>query len=74
MTAQFNTKLLLTRDDLSRLGFNLSNSTLLRLEAAGNFPKRVRIGDHSVAWMASEIQQHIEALAAARVGPSGEAG
>lgn len=66
MTAQYNTKLLLTRDDLSRLGFNLSNSTLLRLEAAGNFPKRVRIGDHSVAWMASEIHAHIEALAAER--------
>ena len=66
MTAQFKTKILLTRNDLSRLGLNLSNSTLLRLEAAGNFPKRIRIGDHSVAWMASEIEQHIAKLSAAR--------
>lgn len=66
MTAMMNTKILLTRDDLPRLGIRISNSTMLRLEAAGKFPKRLRIGDHSVAWLASEIQAHIEALALAR--------
>lgn len=66
MTAMMITKILLTRDDLPRLGIRISNSTMLRLEAAGKFPKRLRIGDHSVAWLASEIHAHIEALALAR--------
>lgn len=66
MTAIMSTKILLTRDDLPRLGIRISNSTMLRLEAAGKFPKRLRIGDHSVAWLASEIHAHIEALALAR--------
>lgn len=54
------------RVDLRRRGIKISNSTLLRLEAAGRFPKRLRIGDHSVAWLATEIDQHIEALAMTR--------
>lgn len=66
MTALNSHKILLTRGDLPRLGLNLSNSTMLRMEAVGQFPKRVRIGAHSVAWLASEIHAHIEALAAAR--------
>lgn len=57
---------LYSREHLARLGFPQSNSTLLRLEAAGRFPKRVRIGDHSVAWIAAEIHAHIDALALAR--------
>lgn len=67
MTAILPTKILLTRDDLPRLGISVSPSTLLRLEAAGRFPRRIRLGAHSVAWLASEIYAHIEALAAERV-------
>lgn len=66
MTALNNNKILLVRGDLSRLGIKLSNTTMLRLEAAGRFPKRIRIGAHSVAWLASEVHAHIQALAAAR--------
>lgn len=66
MTAPPQARLLLTRGDLPKLGIGISNSTLLRLEAAGKFPKRVRLGAHSVAWLASEVAAHIEALAAAR--------
>lgn len=66
MTAIIQNKVLLTRGDLPRLGINLSNSTMLRLEAVGRFPKRVRIGEHSIAWLASEIDEHIANLAAAR--------
>ena len=68
MTVLNQNKILLVRGDLPRLGINLSNSTMLRLEAAGQFPKRVRIGAHSVAWLAAEIHAHIEALASAREG------
>lgn len=66
MTTLNSNKILLTRGDLPRVGINLSNSTMLRLEASGHFPKRVRIGAHSVAWLASEIRDHIDALASAR--------
>lgn len=61
-----STKLLLTRDDLPRLGLNYSNSTLLRWEKEGRFPKRVRIGGHSVAWLVSEINDFIASLGEAR--------
>lgn len=61
-----NVKVLLVRKDLVRLGINISNSTMLRWEAARRFPKRVRVGDQSVAWLACEIHQHIEMLAKAR--------
>lgn len=66
MTAQPLNKILLVRGDLPRLGINLSNTTMLRLEAAGRFPKRVRLSDHSVAWLAEEIFAYVEALASAR--------
>lgn len=56
-------RVLYTRVDLRRLGIRISNSTLLRLEAAGKWPKRVRIGDHSVAWLRDEVDAHIAALA-----------
>jgi predicted DNA-binding transcriptional regulator AlpA len=59
-------RLLYSREHLPRLGINLSPSSLLRLEAAGKFPKRVRIGAHSIAWLASEIHAHVDALAASR--------
>lgn len=66
MTALNTNKILLTRDDLPRIGITLSPSTLLRLEARSQFPRRVRLGDRSVAWLASEVKAHIEALAAER--------
>ena len=68
MTVLPPNKILLTRGDLPRIGLNLSPSTLLRLEAAGKFPKRIRVGEHSVAWLASEIHGHIASLAAERGG------
>jgi len=54
------------RSDLRTRGIKLSNSTLLRLEAAGRWPKRVRLGDHSVGWLASEVDAHIQKLAEER--------
>ncbi len=48
-------KRLATRVDLKRMGITLSNTTLLRLEARGRFPRRLRIGGTTVAWLMSEI-------------------
>ncbi len=49
-------KTLATRADLKRLGINVSNTTLLRWEARGRFPRRIRMAGTSVAWFLSEIE------------------
>jgi Predicted transcriptional regulator len=60
--------LLYGRRDLRMCGIKISDSTIARPEAAGKFPKRVRLSTNSVAWIASEIEDHIAALAASREG------
>jgi prophage regulatory protein len=45
-----------------------SQNHLRRLEAQGNFPKRIRIGANRVAWLREEIDRWIEARVAARNG------
>ena len=45
-----------------------SQNHLRRLEAQGNFPKRIRIGANRVAWLREEIDHWIEARVAARNG------
>lgn len=49
-------KALATRADLKRLGITVSNSTLLRWEQRGRFPRRIRMAGTSVAWLLSEIE------------------
>lgn len=53
-------KIILSRADLKALGIWQSNATLLRLEAAGRFPRRIRIGGTSVCWDRAEIMTWIE--------------
>lgn len=50
---------LANRADLARLGIKVSNSTLLRWEAAGRFPRRIRMAGTSVAWLLAEIEQWV---------------
>lgn len=57
--------LLLDRAGLRRSGIKLSNATLLRLEARGEFPRRLRIGN-SVFWQAHELDEYVGNLAARR--------
>jgi predicted DNA-binding transcriptional regulator AlpA len=45
-----------------------------RLEKAGKFPKRVPVGERRVAWVASEIEAHVEALLAKRSTGVGKLG
>lgn len=56
MTDETLTKTLATREDLQRLGINVSRVTLLRWEARGRFPRRIRMGGTTVAWFMSEIE------------------
>ena len=53
-------------DYLARRGIRASRSTLLRWEKEGRFPRRVRPGPHVVAWVQSEIDDYLDALAAER--------
>jgi len=57
---------LANRADLARLGIKVSNSTLLRWEAAGRFPRRIRMAGTSVAWLLSEIEDWLAARTAER--------
>jgi prophage regulatory protein len=58
------TKLLL-RDDLKSRGIPYSNMHLHRLEAAGRFPKRLRVGARA-AWLENEIEDWLQARVAER--------
>lgn len=49
-------KTLATREDLKCFGIPVSNTTLLRWEAHGRFPRRIRMAGTSVAWFLSEIE------------------
>ncbi len=57
--------ILIDHAELRRRGVKLHNSTLLKLEAKGKFPKRVRIGVN-VYWVAEEIDEFIRKLQEAR--------
>lgn len=59
-------KVILTRADLKALGIWQSNTTLLRHELAGRFPKRLRIGGTAVCWDRAEISAWIDARRAER--------
>jgi len=48
----------------SRIG--LSDATVWRLERAGKFPKRIRLGGNSVGWLSTELEEWIEKKAADR--------
>jgi prophage regulatory protein len=54
-------QLVLDRAALRRCGIRSSNSTLLRWEKAGEFPRRIRIGG-SVFWDLRAVQDHLERL------------
>jgi prophage regulatory protein len=47
-------------------GIPYSGQHIARLEAAGAFPKRIRLGQNRVAWLLSEIEEWLEARIALR--------
>lgn len=50
----------------SEFGITWCRMHLDRLEKAGRFPRRIRIGGNSIAWFEDEIAGFIEARAAER--------
>ncbi len=51
---------LIDAKEVSRI-IGLSRTTIWRLEQAGNFPKRVTIGERCVRWAKDEIDSWVEA-------------
>jgi predicted DNA-binding transcriptional regulator AlpA len=49
-----------TRHDLKRLGIKASNTTLLRWESLGHFPRRARLARTTVVWFRDEILKWIK--------------
>ena len=45
-----------------------SQNHLRRLEAKGQFPKRIRIGENRIAWLKDEVDSWIEERVNARSG------
>jgi prophage regulatory protein len=59
-------KLVSKKELKSVYGVPYSFAHVARLEAAGHFPKRVRLGACRVAWLAEEVQNWIDERVAAR--------
>lgn len=57
---------LLSRSDLKSLGITLSNSSLLRAEARGAFPRRLRLTPAKVCWDSAEVAEWLERRKAER--------
>jgi prophage regulatory protein len=53
-------------EKLKDYGIDWSRVHTLHLEKAGKFPKRVRMGENSIAYVESEILAWLEARAAER--------
>jgi predicted DNA-binding transcriptional regulator AlpA len=58
-------RILLTRADLKKLGIAVSNSTMLRMEAKGQLPKRRYLTSQTVVWDRGEIEAFLAGLFAA---------
>jgi len=52
-------KQLIDKRELTRL-VKYSPQHIARLEKAGQFPKRIRLGQNRVAWLLSEIEEWID--------------
>ena len=61
-----NHRVILVREDLQSIGIKVSNSSLLRWEHAGRFPRRIRMAGTSVAWLKSEVDAWLGERAAER--------
>jgi predicted DNA-binding transcriptional regulator AlpA len=55
---------IMSRSDLRVAGISYSDASLYRLEAAGMFPRRRKLGLRKVGWVADEIRTYLKKVAA----------
>jgi predicted DNA-binding transcriptional regulator AlpA len=55
-------QIFLTRADLKQRGITISNTTMLRREAQGEFPKRRYLTPRTVIWNCAEIDEFLASL------------
>ena len=67
MSDQRPTTTLIISNEITKL-IPYSQNHLRRLEAQGQFPKRIRIGANRVAWLRDEVETWIEDRINARAG------
>lgn len=65
-------KYLYDRKDLFRRGIRLSNTTMLRMEAAGLFPARCYLTPRTVCWPAEKVDAYLATLVGKEGGSDGE--
>lgn len=66
MSSTINQQIIVGREELRKMGIRASNSSLLRWEQLGRFPRRIRMAGTSVAWLKAEIDAWFEARAEER--------
>ena len=59
-------QVILTRKDLFDMGIDVGDSSLLRWEYYGRFPRRIKLSGTRVAWLKSEVDEWIKDRAAER--------
>ena len=67
MSSLGNSTSLIISNEITKL-IPYSQNHLRRLEAKGQFPKRIRIGANRVAWLRDEVETWIEDRINARAG------
>lgn len=63
-----DTPLLMTRQDLAKMGITYSNTHLLSLERIDAFPQRVRLSPQKVVWRHDEVIAWIDKRFSQRSG------
>lgn len=68
--AQYDKRLVSKKELRTVCGIPYTPQHIARLEAAGKFPKRVRLGPNRVAWLLSEVEGWITERLAIREASS----
>jgi prophage regulatory protein len=64
--AQYQKQVVSKKELKTVCGIPYSGQHIARLEAAGAFPKRIRLGQNRVVWLLSEVEAWLDARIAVR--------
>ena len=64
--SQGSKKLVSKKELKTTCGIPYSPQHIARLEAAGQFPKRIRLGQNRVAWLLAEVEEWLDVRIAQR--------